>query len=67
MISLNALSRLHAHLQKAHNNTRNLICNIFAGKMKRHLWGELTERPDEATMEKQIEIDLEILSEKRGN
>lgn len=34
--------------------------------MKRQLWGELSEKPDEATIEKQIELDQEILMEKRG-
>jgi len=34
--------------------------------MKRQLWGEFSEKPDEATMEKQIEIDREILMDKRG-
>jgi len=34
--------------------------------MKRQLWGELSEEPDEATMAKQIEIDQEIMMDKRG-
>lgn len=34
--------------------------------MKRQHWGELSEQPDEATMEKQIELDQEIMMEKRG-
>lgn len=34
--------------------------------MKRQLWGEISEKPDEATMEKQIELDQEIMMEKRG-
>lgn len=34
--------------------------------MKRQHWGEFSKMPDEATMEKQIEIDQEIMMEKRG-
>lgn len=34
--------------------------------MKRQLWGELSEQPDEATMAKQIEIDQDIMIDKRG-
>jgi hypothetical protein len=35
-------------------------------KMKRQLWGEFTEMQDEATKQKQIELDNEIMLEKRG-
>lgn len=35
--------------------------------MKRQLWGELSEKQDEATVEKQTQIDQEIMREKRGN
>jgi hypothetical protein len=34
--------------------------------MKRQLWGEFTEQQDEATLQKQIELDKEIMLEKRG-
>lgn len=34
--------------------------------MKRQLWGGLSERPDEASAAKQVEIDREIMMEKRG-
>lgn len=34
--------------------------------MKRQLWGELSEEGDEATMVKQIEIDQDIMLDKRG-
>jgi hypothetical protein len=34
--------------------------------MKRQLWGEFSEKQDEATMAKQIEIDQKIMMEKRG-
>lgn len=35
--------------------------------MKRQLWGEISEKPDEASVQKQILIDQEIMMEKRGN
>ena len=33
---------------------------------RRSLWGEFSERPDEATREKQVEVDQEIMMDKRG-
>jgi hypothetical protein len=34
--------------------------------MKRQLWGEISDRLDEATVAKQIETDREMMMEKRG-
>lgn len=34
--------------------------------MKRQLWGELSKESDEAVMVKQIQLDQEIMADKRG-
>lgn len=34
--------------------------------MKRQLWGELSKESDEAVLAKQIQVDHEIMSDKRG-
>lgn len=35
-------------------------------EMKRQLWGELSDKPDEETVQRQNLIDREIMMEKRG-
>lgn len=35
-------------------------------RMKRNLWGKFNEEQDAESREKQIEIDKEIMTEKRG-
>lgn len=53
----------------SHSQFLVYIFNKFKNerKMKRQLWGEISEKPDVASVQKQILIDQEIMMEKRGN
>lgn len=39
----------------------------YESAMKRQLWGELSKESDEAVLMKQIQLDQEIMMDKRGN
>lgn len=65
---LNALFNFFQFISTS-TNKRNLKAINFKSTylvMKRTLWGKFLTQPDEASREKQVEIDKEIMMEKRG-